>query len=91
MILTMDEARETLRVDGTENDTIIEPLVQSIPSFLEVKTGKTWDSEPIHPLAKTVAKFLIQLWFDPQTEDSQRINRTIDNLLYTLTVMANNE
>ena len=88
MIISIKEARDTLRVDDEDNDPIIEPLVEAIPYYLEVTTGKAWDDEPVHPLAKTVAKFLLQLWFDPQTQDSVRIQRTIDNLLTSLTAQA---
>ena len=89
MILSMEEAREALRVDGEENDAIIESLVVSIPYYLEATTGTDWMSDSdVHPLAKTTAKFLLQLWFDPQTQDQVRVQRTIDNLLVTLSVIA---
>lgn len=84
MIISIEEARDILRVDGTDNDPIIIPLVESIPDYLEVTTGHNWLDEPIHPLAKTVSKFILQLWFDPQTPDSERLKRTIDSLLTAL-------
>ncbi|HBR27917.1 MAG TPA: DNA packaging protein [Firmicutes bacterium] len=86
MILTIEEAREALRIDGPDNDMIINPLLEAIPSYLEVTTGKAWDTEPIHPLAKTAAKFILQLWYYPQDED--KLKKAIDSLLMALTVMA---
>lgn len=87
-IITMEEARAALRIDGEDNDEFIEPLLISIPSYMEVATGKNWnEGAQSKPLAKTAAKFILQLWFDPQTEDSERLKRTIDSLLVSLTSM----
>jgi len=91
MIISMNEARETLRIDGTDNDDIIEPLLIAIPHYLESTTGRTWiEGSFTHPLAQTTAKFLLQLWYHPQTEDSERLKKTIDNLLVALTVIGRN-
>lgn len=87
-IITMQEARDTLRVDGEDNDEIIKGYLISIPSYMEVATGKKWnEGEESHDLAKTTAKFILQLWFDPQTQDSVRLKRTIDSLLTSLTAL----
>ncbi|KMJ56447.1 DNA packaging protein [Bacillus sp. LL01] len=88
MLIDIQEARETLRVDGAHNDPIIIPLLESIPSYLETTTGRSWEDDPVHPLAATVARFILQLWFDPQGQDSERLKRTIDNLLAALTALA---
>ena len=88
MLIKIEEARETLRVDGTDNDPIIIPLLEAIPSYLETTTGRTWLDDPVHPLAQTVAKFILQLWFDPQGQDGERLKRTIDNLLTALTALG---
>lgn len=89
MLISINEARETLRIDGNDNDEIIDALVAAIPSYMETATGTDWNNtdEP-HPLAQTTAKFILQLWFDPQTQDSERLKRTIDNLLTSLTVIG---
>lgn len=89
MILDFYEAKEALRVDGDHNDFIIQSILQSIPPYLEATTGKDWmEDDKVHPLAKTVSKFLLQLWFDPQDQDAARMKRTIDNLLVTLTAIG---
>jgi hypothetical protein len=87
MILSLEEAREALRIDGEDNDTIIIPLVVAIPKYLEITTGNSWMNEDGHctnELAKVAAKFILQLWYYPQSEDAVRIQRTIDSLLLTL-------
>lgn len=86
MILTIQEARESVRVDGTDNDIILVPLLDAIPSYLEVTTGKAWDSTT--PLAKTTARFILQQWFDPQSNEAEKLKKVIDNLLVVLTVMG---
>lgn len=87
MVLTIEEAREALRIDGTANDVIIEPLLAAIPGYLRTTTGKSWDGID-NPLVKVVAKFLLQLWYYPQSEDAVRLQRTIDSLLLTLSAEA---
>ncbi|PEU67281.1 DNA packaging protein, partial [Bacillus cereus] len=49
MLINIEEARDTLRVDGEDNDVIIIPLLESIPSYLEITTGRTWEDTPVHP------------------------------------------
>ncbi|MBM7650527.1 hypothetical protein JOC78_003524 [Bacillus ectoiniformans] len=88
MLITIEEARDTLRLDGADNDIIIIPLLEAIPSYLEATTGRTWDDTPVHPLAATVTKFLLQLWYDPQGQESERLKKTIDNLLTALTAIG---
>ena len=61
-ILTIGEARNVLRLDGDDNDDIIMLLLQAIPGYLEVTTGYT-TIQAYSPLAKTVAGFLLQLWY----------------------------
>lgn len=85
MILNIEDAREALRIDGPDNDIIILPLINAIPSYLEVTTGRTWLDDPVDPLAETTAKFILQLWYDPQGPEIERLKRTIDNLLIALT------
>ena len=88
MLINIQDARETLRVDGDENDPIIIPLLEAIPSYLETTTGRDWLDSPVHPLAQTATKFILQLWFDPQTQDAERLKRTIDNLLGALAALG---
>lgn len=89
MIITIEEGRNALRIDDDYNDDIITPLIESIPDYLYLTTGKDWDDgEQSNPLAQTTAKFILQLWFDPQTQDSERLKRTIDGLLVSLTALG---
>ncbi|MED0665671.1 head-tail connector protein [Bacillus badius] len=88
MLIDIQEARDTLRLDGADNDIIIVPLLEAIPSYLETTTGRSWEDTPVHPLAQTVTKFILQLWYAPESQDAERIKRTIDNLLTALTALG---
>ncbi|VTS31615.1 Uncharacterised protein [Staphylococcus pseudintermedius] len=39
MIITIEEARNALRIDGDYNDEIIKPLIEAIPNYLYITTG----------------------------------------------------
>ena len=85
MILTMEEARDALRVDGEDNDSIIGPLVTAIPDYIETCTGIVINSHnESEPLIRTLAKFVLQLWYNPDGTDSARLQVVIDNLIKTL-------
>lgn len=89
MILSMEEARDTLRLDGNDNDDIIKSLLEAIPSYLLTTTGRSWNQdEEVHPLAQTTAKFILRLWYDPQQESVMQLKRTINNMLGTLSALG---
>lgn len=88
MILTLEEAKLKLRVDFDDDDANILSLINSIPEYLENKTGSRWDTEPINPLVKVLAGFLICSWYDGEFKN---YDSTINNMLATLTPMARGE
>ena len=84
-MFTLSEARDILRIDGTENDAIIEPLIQAIPPYLQATTGYV----PVagagySPVARTAGQFLLQLWYYGENSDTDRLQRVIDCLLQAL-------
>jgi len=83
MIFTVDEAREILRIDGTDNDQQITALVMAIPSYLEITAGYT-NAGVYSPLAKTAARFILQLWYFGESSDTDKVQCVIDNLLKAL-------
>ena len=87
-MLSLDEAREWLRIDGTDNDRIISGLLQAAPGYIEVATGMDETAQLNEPLVDTVTKFLLILWFDAESSQAERLQRVIDNLLKTITVKA---
>lgn len=92
LILDLEDARDILRIDGPDNDFIIQQLMEAIPDYLEATTGHRWDTGPINPLARTTAGFILQYWFDgPQGDYADRLKKTIDSLLSTLTAIGRNK
>ncbi|MDO9490801.1 head-tail connector protein [Acetobacterium sp.] len=87
-MITVEEAREYLRLDGTDNDGIISPLLDAIPGYIELTTGMTAAQQASEPLAKTASKFLLLLWYNPEQADVEKIQRVIDNLLKGLSALA---
>ena len=85
MILTLEEAKLRLRVYFEDDDGFIESLIESIPDYLETKTGLRWDGEPINPLVKTLAGYLICSMYD---QNFEQYEKPIENLLMVLTSMA---
>lgn len=87
-MLTLDKAREWLRIDGTDNDDIIVGLLNAVPGYIEVTTGMTPSQQIEEPLAEAAGKFIVQLWYNAEQTDSEKLQRTIDGLLKALTVKA---
>lgn len=84
MIMSIEEAKHVLRIDFDEDDTLINSLLDAIPIYLETTTGRSWDIEPIQPLAKQTAKFILMNWYD----GTDAYNKTIEGLLTALTAMG---
>ena len=87
-MLTLETAREWLRIDGTDNDDIIMSLVAAASDYIEITTGMSAAQQEEEPLAETAEKFLIQLWYNAEQSESEKLQRTIDGLLKALTVKA---
>lgn len=84
MIMTIEEARDTLRVDGSSNDAIITSLLEAIPAYLVTLVSGKVDITGADPLVKTLAKFVLQLWYNPDGTDSDRLQKVIDSLAKTI-------
>lgn len=89
-MLTVEQAREILRLDTADNDAIIEGLLSAIPDYIELTTGVTAQQQEGQPLADTAAKFILLLWYNVERVDAEKIQRTIDSLLKTLALVAVN-
>lgn len=92
MILEVYEAFEALRTEqNLGNETIVIGLLQAIPSYIETNTGikDAAGAAQTFPLVKTLAKFLLCLWYNPDGTDAVQLQVVINNLLKTLKAMAN--
>ena len=85
MIFTIAEARDILRIDGTDNDTLILPLVEAIPPYLYESTGyQPKEGEDFSPIAKVVGRFLLHQWYYGEESDVQKVDRVLHSLLMRL-------
>jgi hypothetical protein len=91
MIIPIEEAREILRLDGDDNDDIIRPLLLVMPDYLKTTTGYKPNRNKYSHLAITTARFLLQLWYNPEGIEAERLQRVINNLLTALTVTVKKE
>ncbi len=87
MIISIGQARDILHIDGDDNDSVIVPLLDAMPDYLEVTTGYIWDGVA-PPLVQTLAGFLLQLWYNAEGTDTDKLQRTINNLLTAVSVAA---
>ena len=87
-MLTLDKAREWLRIDGTDNDGIIDGLIHAAVDYIEITTGMCAGQQEEEPLAEAAEKFLVQLWYNAEQSESEKLQQTIDGLLKVLTVKA---
>lgn len=87
-LMTLEQARNVLRVDEGDNDELITSLMEAIPSYIETATGMKEDQQIKEPMAKTAAGFILTLWYYADKADDKALNRTIEALLKSLTYKA---
>ena len=87
-MITLEQARDYLRLDGTDNDGVISPLLDAIPGYIELTTGMSAAQQSSEPLADTASKFILSLWYNAEQTDSVKLERTIDCLLKGLSAIA---
>lgn len=83
-MFTMDEARNILRIDGTDNDPEITALVAALPDYLYHATGYRAINEDYSPVALTAGRFLLWQWYYGENADTDKLQRVIDCLLKAL-------
>lgn len=88
-MLSLQAAKDVLRVDNTENDALILSLCEALPDYIELTTGMTKQNQINEPLVDTVGGFIVTLWYYSDHADDVKLNRTIDALLKAITLKAN--
>lgn len=86
MIVTLEEAKEWLRIDGDYDDMVIEMLIESAEQYLKNATGKEFDSS--NRLAKLFCLVLIVDWYENRhlmgQKTSEQVRYTIQSMLAQL-------
>lgn len=86
--MTLQEAKDVLRIDTTDNDDIVQSLINALPGYIEISTGMKEADQATEPLVKTVSGFILMLWYYSDHADDQKLTRTINNLLECIKVKA---
>ena len=86
MIITVEEPKQYLRLDGDEEDALIESLITAAELYLKNATGNTFDNT--NHLARLFCITLVTDWYDNRglTVDKvgDGIRPVIDSLLAQL-------
>jgi len=69
------------------NDAIIAGLLAAAPGYIEVATGIPGFAQRDIPIVEVITKFLIQLWYNPDGTDTEKLQHVINNLLKSLSRM----
>lgn len=85
MILTIGEAKEFLRIDGTEEDALLQTLISAAEKSLYNATGNTFDSA--NELAKLYCLVLVSDWYENRELNekvSEKVRFTVQSILTQL-------
>lgn len=74
MIITLEETKQYLRVDGKEDDALITSLMDAAESYLKNATGNTFDDT--NSLAKLFCWVLVTDWY----ESREHVGRASDKV-----------
>lgn len=86
MIVTLEETKLWLRVDGTEEDVLIQTLINTAELYLKGATGITYDSSS--ELAKLFCFALVSDWYENREyigKETDRTRFTLQTILMQLT------
>lgn len=91
--MTVTEAMNTLRLDADDAETemIVQGLLDAVPGYIETTTGMSESQQEEVPLCGTVTGFLLRLWYYPESVDSEKLQTVVDNLLKSISALANNK
>lgn len=88
MAVSLDDARDWLRIDGTDNDAVIQALLSTAPAYIEAATGlpeKVQTSRfGYSELCNTCTRYLLTLWYYGESADTERIQTIVDSLLKSI-------
>lgn len=86
---SVEDLADFLRV-GEESHGIIVDLARAVPAYVETTTGfpaeETAGQEPPE-VVKTLARFLILLWFCPDGADAQQVSKVVHSLTCAVKAM----
>ncbi len=85
MIVTLEETKQYLRVDGEESDVLITSLIEAADVYLQNATGYQFDST--NSLAKLFCWVLVTDWYENREHvgrASERVRPIVESMLAQL-------
>lgn len=85
MIITLEETKQYLRVDGTDEDTLITSLIAAAETYLSNATGNQFDNS--NSLAKLFCWVLVTDWYENREHvgrASERVRPIVESMLAQL-------
>ncbi|AMQ22469.1 head-tail connector protein [Geobacillus sp. JS12] len=85
MIITLDEAKQWLRVEHSDEDGLISTLINAAEKYLFNATGNTFDST--NELAKLFCYVLVTDWYENREmigKTSEKVRHTVESIVAQL-------
>lgn len=82
MIVTLEEAKLYLRIDGNEDDILLDTLIAAAEEYIKNATGKEFDNSS--RLAKLLCLVLITDWYENRAQTdkiSEKYRFTVQTIL----------
>jgi uncharacterized phage protein (predicted DNA packaging) len=83
MILTLDEAKDFLKIEHNDEDTLIQGLIVAAENYIKNATGKEFDNT--NELAKLAVKLLVVNWYENREINTDKANKLAFSLDVILT------
>lgn len=80
-VITVEDAREYLRLDDAANDDILRDLIEAAGVYIAQTTGMNTTDQATNPLAKSATRMLVATWFDPNGVDATASDRAVTEML----------
>lgn len=80
-VVSVDDMREYLRLDGTANDGILADLIEAAGVYIAQTTGMNLNDQAANPLAKSATRMLVATWYDAQGIDATASERAVTEML----------
>lgn len=84
MIITVEEAKKHIKVDGSEEDTYIEGLIKMSEKFIKNGTGKTFNDTNF--IAKTVSLMLVADMYENRVTTTDKVGSKTRELVLMMLI-----
>lgn len=81
-VVTVEDMRDYLRIDGTANDGILHDLIDAATVYITQTTGATAAEQAANPLCRSCVKMLVAELYDPHDLiDATASDRAVTEML----------